>query len=1117
MMKKITRNREQGFTIVEMLVSIVLLAIVAVGVTAVILSITSTAQKFTASVTTQNTAADAVAAIGRDISASTKITEADDWHLSMETVQDGKKQNVSIFYWSPNDASQVPNGVPTENLPDNEAILEYRADTNGTANSGHVITLTEGYEKARQAKTLFTYFDANNKSITTPVTETDSLDKIKRVEYQFSLKIADRNALIELASSATPRSLADIKNGGVLAENETCLPPVLSGTIPAGSTAATLNWNEITQASNGYTLYRSNPKESTKDIAVATIGDRTVNTHVDSNNDSGLKWGEQYVYTVVANCGTTVSKRSNQLILYVVPDKPEIINLNVNKNLGDVLTTATETGTRSTSAATVGKKYSVARDLTNQVVWLPENGATSYKVYRDGLFLAATPDTTYLDTATYGDDYNYQISAVGQPCPGIAGCGGEGAKSVQEQLISPPIASEIQKPTNVLFPNDASKNNALTAKDPVRPDTSARDTTTDNNIRVVKLAPYTNGFRTSRVTTTAADVNCTLASRYGPMDFTTTYNAAAKTYTVTAAAGKLDSTVEWGSTTCYSLTPYNAAGEGVAAEVKVNQYPGRFGITGAGSSTYQHINESAGLPGGAQCWVSNNGATYTPCNSGAGLSSGNRYAIGLFGSVNNQKANLNLVWGQSLNAFNGYKINKTRTETGGITDQGSVSSTNSAVYVNGSQSSRFLNEMPGSAFTMNVVASAANNAARTASSENIVTSPDIPGKLESVIQTKGGADTFRTKTIVGTYVNRGKATNVVAVSNPGNVTGTYAATGGTQDVYSSGYNGGDRGSYAYTTLNLKGANAVSATVGRSGTTTPGCNSRTLSCGANYADTPEVYPLYYAGAHYRYEAGGTAAASVDGGQGNTSAINPPSTPSAPPASVGTDGAEFSCDKITPSNPDWDTFSCIPNPKVTAPTLKTANVDNDVSLGLTYSDVVASDVYDVKIEGTNSKGAVVKTLVLTPATNPRTIDHADIFLKPKTTVKVTVTGRVVNPGSTVPPTATYTLTLPDFVIAANPTPGVTITKNTQNPANAAEYRPLLGFTNLVNGGVYNVEFIGTQNDVTVTTKATFTATGTTMTNQNFNQYFKAGVPLQVNVVGPTNLPGGQKTGTITKSPF
>lgn len=842
-----------------------------------------TTARFSEVTTTQTEVIQAASVIQRDVALANSITLANSSQLTFSTRQSDKDYEVSIFHWDPATTTTVPDHVDKNKLPTYSAIIESRFEK-GSGQAGITI-LVKGYDpNGYLGRPLFSYYDSENNEVTISGATQSVLDSISRVEFRIAANASGRASKIQIESSATP---AYSLPPGVAANNISGTPECpanLTPSINARETQSSIRWNAPAGATS-YTLYRYNYSNGNvlEQSWVIPNPDTTTFT------DTGLAWGTTYRYAIQsAGPAGTSALCGGANNITVVPDVTNFVNINaVQQSLTAVKsngsaeslsgpTVAGSASTKATQNVSSGKRYTVARDLTNQLAWDESFGTVNYRVYKNGdltnpVATISSGNFVWQDKDnSFGDTNLYIVKAVN--------AGGESFASESLNLISPPTKSTFVA---------------------ARPDSSARSDTTDNVINLSgNAAPNTTGFKPMRVTTTAASASCDLTG------FRSELNFLVGKRTVT------DSTVAWGSYSCYNMVGYNDAGNGQPSDdLVVKQFPGKFNVAKLTSTQYQWIDIGIGLPAGTQCWVTNTGSVRQPCNVYAGQSSSNRFAVGLFGSVENKKTDINVVWNESKNAFADYTVAKNRVQTGGIVDQGSGTTTGGAVYVNGNQSLNFKNEMPGSLYSFQVTSKAANGETRQSNTASTVTSPDIPKSLDNTFQYRGqqyGTNYTRIKAYADTDVRRGLASQIgiVATSPNGKTEQLFNAGSGIQTVYSPEYQYGGHSEYTYTRLTLNGSTTYSATIGRNGETTPGCSA---TCTSNFLDIPERYPTYYAGAHYRYNSGGSAAGSVVE-TGNNNAVDAPAAPVAPEGN-GNDGTVYNCENIYEGDPNFTTeYGC-----------------------------------------------------------------------------------------------------------------------------------------------------------------------------------------------------------------
>jgi hypothetical protein len=845
--RRTLKNKESGVSLVEILVYIALFSVIAVMTVSIIATTVNSSNRFTESSTTQTQVSQAASIIQRDIALSTAITRASPDRIDFTTHQGNSDFKVSLFEYIPGVTalSTLPTGVVEANLPNFPAIMSLRSEIGGSTAQ---TILVEGYEYPRVAypNGLFTYYNSVNAAVNlTSTSAQNDLDRIARVEFHIAAKATGRASAIQIESSVTPAyNLPPNTIAGQLAIPE--CPANFSSIIRATEQTATLKWNAPAGATS-YTLYTYDESGS-EPTRSQIVPDPNITTYVIPS----LTYGHTYRFTIQAagSSGTTAECASD--ISTVVPEPIAFTNVNSlqrsltltkSDNTAESITRDAETNipakTASTTNVLQGNRYTVARALTNQLSWNETFGTTQFKVKIAGTSTVvgtiASGTLYFSENVSLGETNSYTVYAVN--------AGGESEASAAITLVSPPLASTFSAS---------------------RPDTSTRVLTTDNAINVVSRAANTTGFKTQRTTANSPTTDCALTGALAANNFT------GNTTT--------DPNVEWGSNTCYTFIPFNDAGNGAeSAGLKVAQFPGKFSMKDISSTQYQYINSSAPLPSGTQCWVSDRGQTGEPCVSSIARSGTNKYGLGLFGSISNTVTKLTPIWQESKNAYGDYSVEKTRVATAGSVDQGSVTNTYVATYVTGPQSQVFENEMPGSTFNFKITASSAAGEKRTATAASKTSNPDIPKAVDNAFQNTS-ADPNYQRIYLGTDagVFRGNATNIIltAESPTGKNIGTFPNGSGLQSITTPHYTFGTHSEYAYTTLNTSDGLVISATIGRLGSTTPGCGQ---PCTSSWQFSPEQYPNYYAGAHYRYNGGGEARSSANGGQGNTTYVPTPSTP------------------------------------------------------------------------------------------------------------------------------------------------------------------------------------------------------------------------------------------------
>lgn len=451
--KNMFKNRkENGFTLVEILVVISIIAVIGTVVATLIINATQSNQKFSASNMTQSELLDSVARVTTQVSLSGEVLMAESTKLRVKTTEDGIDYETTYFYWANDGDINLPAGVDKTKLPNQKSFLEYKVNK---ANNSIVVTnLISNYVREADAKPIFTYFTTEDESIPVPVQQA-KLSSIKRVAVYFAITPSGREAPMEIATSAVPRMA--ITSAGKATGSGTVIPQatVLSGKLPPRTNTSTLDWIFVAGATQ-YNLYR--------DGALLKPLGPTVSTY----NDAGLEWGKTYLYHAVVTGYAGQSATSNTVSLTVVPDKPMFVNKNLAATLAEVNNGTPRAGTTS---PLTGSKYSVARGLVNQLAWSPMDGATGYRVVDGtGAVVYNGPNTTATQNTAYGDVRTYRVYAynVGQN-----GSGGDSVVSDPITLVSPPKA-----PTIAVTAND---NTAITAD-------------SSNDVRVVTAPANTDGY-----------------------------------------------------------------------------------------------------------------------------------------------------------------------------------------------------------------------------------------------------------------------------------------------------------------------------------------------------------------------------------------------------------------------------------------------------------------------------------------------------------------------------------------------------------------------------------------------------------------------------------------------
>lgn len=201
-------QNEEGYTLIEIMIAIVLFAVIGTVITTSIISLGETTEKFTLSTAAQNDVTDASLIISRDISSATKIVSGTNSSISLRSVTQNVSYDINIFYWNSAESTVAPAGVVTSSLPD-KSIIETRKVTGATDSANTVTTqvLVTGYDRAKQTTSLFSFYNQNNSLISAPLT-TATANNVSRVGYYFSVDVNGRAKPIAISSSASPRALS---------------------------------------------------------------------------------------------------------------------------------------------------------------------------------------------------------------------------------------------------------------------------------------------------------------------------------------------------------------------------------------------------------------------------------------------------------------------------------------------------------------------------------------------------------------------------------------------------------------------------------------------------------------------------------------------------------------------------------------------------------------------------------------------------------------------------------------------------------------------------------------------------------------------------------------------
>lgn len=774
-------NREEGLTLVEILVAIALLAVVSVMVVAIINTTMNSATRFGNVSSTQTEVATASSTIQRDLSAAQKVTSASNNSVTMLLRQSNKDYEVTYFAYDPMKPLAVPPGVITAQLPDYKAVIELRKNVSDSSYGQRILVKgidVKGFSEPSKHQ-MFTYYNAENDEITVPLFDNNTstaalstLNRIERVEFRIAANAEGRGTPIQIESSAT------VSGTGVTSGTS----PETVDSIPACPTNIRVDFDDVNapldaviewyapSGATSYTIYRTNVNSGVMEKS-HVIPDPNTTLFVDNNETD---WGRTYSWTIQANGAGGSSPQCGPIVGTVIPQVIQFVNQNslasltavkANKN-GESLARVAEPNlpageTVATVNPTANARYTVARGLTNQLTW--ENiartegayGATGFKVYDPANLETPVATITNAGTknvqlpANYGDVRNYIVKAYN--------AGGESHTSRTIQLISPPLAT----PFTV-----------------VDPDTSVRSTT-DARVNMPAITANTSGFRAAKYEGYAQNGSETCVTDMKPATQLNFINAP-------SVNSSWDTNAAWGTSGCYRLTPFNDAGPGVASTNFVDHKPGKFVFTSITNPTIMNfIDETRnryGTAGAGQslpyCWSNpSNGTVLGNCAGVVADPSHNRNAygpMGMFGRINNSYNSINVVWGNSSGAYGGYNVTRNRIASSSSPDQNpTAKSTHPAPFVAGAQSLRFSNEMPGSVFEFTTRATANNGKYRDRTTQHL-SRPDIPHSYSGTYYTQDFGTWKGDRIKANVYVSaiRGLATSVTFGSqmpgpNPG--------------------------------------------------------------------------------------------------------------------------------------------------------------------------------------------------------------------------------------------------------------------------------------------------------------------------------------------------------------
>lgn len=701
--------REDGFTIVETIVGVFLIAIAMAVALVVFIQATGTSERYVETTSNQADLTNAVTKITHSLSTSPTLAEATEYSVEFK---DSTGETVRYMYFQPNNPAHkqymtnfktvsgetYEYGKKPRKLPSSKGevyLVEIRT-INGKANFT-VLASGVSMEQGKTGMPLFTYYDKSNAIMTPPVGEKE-LMRVTRVGLRVvsaTATRADTNAM-ELGTSISftgSRFGTEVRPGNTKADLVAPGRAVLQGTLPRPTQKATLSWPLVAGA-NGYILYRDGNQ-------IATLGE-SATSYVDNNRP----WGGDQTYHLVAVGPGGLSPKSNSVLLRVVPERPAFTNVNPKA-----------TGAGST----------VARDLTNHLSWTPRSGATGYKLFRGSELIYKGSNTSFADTGrNYGDVTSYTVIAYNEI---VNNSGGDSLESAAVSLISPPPAPTLTAGHSNGVRNlswTASKNATKYDLDRTTPaakgiyDGAARSAKDD---QAVSAATFTYRVRAGNDAGWSPWSTATVKPRPGPitlrgydwndgargdralggrnsLDWDATTNATE--YKITG--GSYGTDFRWEGTSAANAQPYGSTTKYTVAACN---------ITGCGPASAQTLKQAPGPFSMASVSQRKRSGVYDP---DAGKGGGD------WGNIPLTTQQITMTWGTSAEATS-YQI-----QNGSNVMQAKSSSR--------SYTSNGLN--PGGAYSFHAVAYADNGTYRNAATERIHMAPSAPKEMSYRPQTTNG-------------------------------------------------------------------------------------------------------------------------------------------------------------------------------------------------------------------------------------------------------------------------------------------------------------------------------------------------------------------------------------------
>lgn len=432
---KIRKGAEQGWSLVNTLVTVILTLIIGTVAVSLIVSAQRGSNQFTDTVMTESELNNAMSTMTRSITTAEDVLIADDNLLKVRTVENNKKADMTFFAWSPEKWDSVKPYLTGENasgsdlaksdLPAFPAVVSATSLYNNdgeTSGKPEVRVLVNGYIQEND-NNLFTYFDQSDDALPT-VMLGDETNAIERIQIHLKATVEGRDAPMELATSVVPRIAGDANVTGPDGNPTNEVPQAvnLSGSLPPRTQESTLTWNAVDGA-DAYVLYRGNALQESNPKMLATT---TATSWKDSDD---IRWGETYTYYVIATNYAGVSASSNVVALTATPPAP-VLEGEINEEFQNVIT------------------------------WESTNGAVGYRLLKDGKeweTVNGHGNTTITDTDVIaGDKHTYKAVAFNGNGTGKGNTLGNGDShwSNEISLVAnprPPVLSgEVDKGDRIL-------------------------------------------------------------------------------------------------------------------------------------------------------------------------------------------------------------------------------------------------------------------------------------------------------------------------------------------------------------------------------------------------------------------------------------------------------------------------------------------------------------------------------------------------------------------------------------------------------------------------------------------------------------------------------------------